>query len=642
MANPRAYCSDHNVDDDDNYKIHYTFTDPQSSDIQCDAPNSGCIDDMESFLVKGQGKVSIWLQASSFDSANSTETRSEIAETSVEIYTLPPDFAVEGVVDPGYQTSPTNTSKNCTDCATLRLSPDDPTSATVTVLTSCTPTSMNSDTSHMNVHYTLSTSGTSPTPTQSSPSVPCGSDLTVTIPLPVSPTISLSFRIYPDPESPPSANSNYGIYVINSQTLSRVFRPSIPSYTSKTYPTSSKTKVSPFKISSYRGFITQTLAPIYTTIKKSPPSFTITEFPPSTIVVNSPVPLPPQPPTCDAWTHGGFFDTQTIEPLKNYVGYKSGQLIGRLENVDNVQVGCRKNEGGYVCFTGFFVEDVEWLVTGLGWLLRDGEIYLDAGRGFEDFTIQTTGDDFFEVVSARAAVCVEEGQGVSVVEVEGKTGESGIHLYEFAEILKEMRFTDCVNIDGGGSVSLNYKGDDVFMTSEVCSERGERCAKEVAQGICLGYRPGIEYVTEGGEGGNNDSTDAPTVSPTASPTTAAVAPNNGDDDETTADDDSSNVLPPKEICQTSSTILPWFLFICSTAALICTTFWHKGHRSGANQNNFQRFENENDLEMVNRGSPMNDEEEFEGDFEWGRKGMYSYEDDDDDEEANPFTPSLRR
>jgi hypothetical protein len=38
---------------------------------------------------------------------------------------------------------------------------------------------------------------------------------------------------------------------------------------------------------------------------------------------------------------------------------------------------------------------------------------------------------------------------------------------------------------------------------------------------------------------------------------------------------------------------------------------------------------------------MNDEKE--GDFEWGRKGMYSYEDDDDDdEEANPFTPSLKR
>ena len=40
---------------------------------------------------------------------------------------------------------------------------------------------------------------------------------------------------------------------------------------------------------------------------------------------------------------------------------------------------------------------------------------------------------------------------------------------------------------------------------------------------------------------------------------------------------------------------------------------------------------------------MNDQKEFEGDFEWGRKGiMYSYEDDDDDEEANPFTPRLRR
>ena len=102
---------------------------------------------------------------------------------------------------------------------------------------------------------------------------------------------------------------------------------------------------------------------------------------------------------------------------------------------------------------------------------------------------------------------------------------------------------------------------------------------------------------EGGEGGNNNSTDAPTASPTVSPvvvgnptagpTVAQSRRMTGDDDETTADDDSLNPLPPGEIWRASSTILPWFLFVCSTAALICTTFWHKGHRSGANQNNFQ-------------------------------------------------------
>ena len=40
---------------------------------------------------------------------------------------------------------------------------------------------------------------------------------------------------------------------------------------------------------------------------------------------------------------------------------------------------------------------------------------------------------------------------------------------------------------------MDYQRDDVFMTSEVYSEWGERCAKEVVtQGICLGYRPGRE------------------------------------------------------------------------------------------------------------------------------------------------------
>ena len=74
-----------------------------------------------------------------------------------------------------------------------------------------------------------------------------------------------------------------------------------------------------------------------------------------------------------------------------------------------------------------------------------------------------------------------------------------------------------------------------------------------------------------------------------------------------------STLIPGEICRALS---PWFLFVCSTAALIYTTFWHKGHRCGANQNNFRRIENknenENHLVLVNRGSPMNDEEEFEG------------------------------
>lgn len=159
----------------------------------------------------------------------------------------------------------------------------------------------------------------------------------------------------------------------------------------------------------------------------------------------------------------------------------------------------------------------------------------------------------------------------------------------------------------------------------------------------MGYRKGIRFVKEGEEGGE---TPAATTSPTASPiptnqptaaTTVDPNDNNNDDSSPPADIPSQDTTS----CPTSNNILPWFLFVCSTTALICMTFWHKGH-STPQQHKFTRFENE--LEMVNRGSPVNngDEEDFEGDFEWGRKGMYSYEDDDDDEEANPFTPSLRR
>uniref|UniRef100_A0A8C3D8C5 N-acetylglucosamine-1-phosphodiester alpha-N-acetylglucosaminidase n=1 Tax=Corvus moneduloides TaxID=1196302 RepID=A0A8C3D8C5_CORMO len=112
---------------------------------------------------------------------------------------------------------------------------------------------------------------------------------------------------------------------------------------------------------------------------------------------------------CLVAQNGGYFNMETGECLGNVVS--DGRLVRDSGGLQNAQFGIRKD--GTMVFGYLSEEDVldqsnpfVQLVSGVVWLLRNGEVYINQSRAAECGDTQTTGtfDRFINVISARTAV----------------------------------------------------------------------------------------------------------------------------------------------------------------------------------------------------------------------------------------------
>jgi len=176
---------------------------------------------------------------------------------------------------------------------------------------------------------------------------------------------------------------------------------------------------------------------------------------------------------CFIATNAGYFTPE--EP-----GY--GTCLGNIiinskivqtTDIQNANFGIRQ-DGTIV--VGYLSEDevtdqsnpFVHLVTGVGWIIRDGKSYLDESQKAECRKIETTGnlDDFFSVIAARTLLGVDENGFIHLVTVDGKTRSRGINLTEAVKLLQSFGVTNAINLDGGGSTTfvvnstvVNYGGD---------------------------------------------------------------------------------------------------------------------------------------------------------------------------------------
>lgn len=99
--------------------------------------------------------------------------------------------------------------------------------------------------------------------------------------------------------------------------------------------------------------------------------------------------------------------------------------------------------------------DFSMLVTGCLWLVRGGVPYTHVSLDEDDLSIQTTGDAFATVQSARTAIGHTADGVIKIVQVDGKTWSYGASLYELADLCIAYGLVNCVNLDGGGSASTS-------------------------------------------------------------------------------------------------------------------------------------------------------------------------------------------
>ncbi|XP_075292893.1 N-acetylglucosamine-1-phosphodiester alpha-N-acetylglucosaminidase [Opisthocomus hoazin] len=208
---------------------------------------------------------------------------------------------------------------------------------------------------------------------------------------------------------------------------------------------------------------------------------------------------------CLVAQNGGYFDMGTGECFGNVVS--DGKLVKNSGGLQNAQFGIRKD--GTMVFGYLSEEDVldqanpfVQLVSGVVWLLRDGEVYVNQSQMAECDEVQTTGtfDKFINVISARTAVGHDSQGQLVLVHVDGQTESRGVNLWEMAEFLKEQGIINAINLDGGGSATLVLNGTLASYPSEHCSfDNMWRCPRSISTIMCI-HEPACEPVDCSGHG----------------------------------------------------------------------------------------------------------------------------------------------
>ncbi|KAM7421619.1 hypothetical protein PAMA_015662 [Pampus argenteus] len=191
--------------------------------------------------------------------------------------------------------------------------------------------------------------------------------------------------------------------------------------------------------------------------------------------------------------NAGFFNTNTGECLGNVVS--DGVMVQDSGGVQNAQFGIRRD--GTLVFGYLSEEDVVdksnpfiQLVSGVVWLLRNGEVYINQSLEAECDRTQETGvfRRFVDVVSARTAVGHDADGKLILFHIDGQTDKRGMSLWEVAEFLKRYGVINAINLDGGGSSTYVTDGSLASYPSDHCEDSRWRCARRVSTILCVHQR----------------------------------------------------------------------------------------------------------------------------------------------------------
>ncbi|KAJ8042249.1 N-acetylglucosamine-1-phosphodiester alpha-N-acetylglucosaminidase [Holothuria leucospilota] len=193
---------------------------------------------------------------------------------------------------------------------------------------------------------------------------------------------------------------------------------------------------------------------------------------------------------CLIAVNAGFFNTHTGDCFGNIVS--DGRFVKNSHGIQNAHFGIRKD--GTLMFGYLTEEDVLdttnpfiQLVGGVGWMIRDGENYLEESLKAECEDTEETGtvDHFFSVKSARTIIGSDSHGRVILAQVDGQTSHSGVSLKQLTTWLLEHGVVNAINLDGGGSATYVVNGSLVNYPSDKCSDHKFRCARQVSSIICV-------------------------------------------------------------------------------------------------------------------------------------------------------------
>nr|6U11_A Chain A, EGF-like domain-containing protein [Xenopus laevis] len=194
---------------------------------------------------------------------------------------------------------------------------------------------------------------------------------------------------------------------------------------------------------------------------------------------------------CFVAQNGGYFDMDTGNCFGNIVS--DGKLVQSAKGIQNAQFGIKSD--GTLIFGYLSEEQVleaenpfVQLLSGVVWLLRNGEVYINQSKAAESDKTQTTGDfdHFINVISARTAIGHDREGRLIIFHVDGQTDDRGLNLWELANFLKDQGVINAINLDGGGSATLVINGTLANYPSDHCHYNPMwRCPRSISTVVCV-------------------------------------------------------------------------------------------------------------------------------------------------------------
>ncbi len=189
---------------------------------------------------------------------------------------------------------------------------------------------------------------------------------------------------------------------------------------------------------------------------------------------------------CEYATNGAFFTWDYSQPSLCVGNLISDGNVLQLPTdgtgTNRANVGLTKDGKIFFGFPNaelFQKESFTQLITGWGWLVRNGINYVNASQ---DLSYSPGG--FTLEKAPRTAVGFFKNGTMVLIEIDGEEDiEYGPDLFETAELLVNLGVDAAVNIDGGGS-SVSVKNGKV-ISAPTCKDTPEICERAVANIACV-------------------------------------------------------------------------------------------------------------------------------------------------------------
>jgi N-acetylglucosamine-1-phosphodiester alpha-N-acetylglucosaminidase len=189
---------------------------------------------------------------------------------------------------------------------------------------------------------------------------------------------------------------------------------------------------------------------------------------------------------CEFAQNAGFFDMVTGGCLGDVVSNGVSINTATSDLAGHAHFGTTKNQNfvtGYLTpqqvsngVDGGFTE----LVTGAGWLIREGNIYIN-----QSYVIEGLGEGFVAEIAPRNALGHDKYGRLLQFEADGEEDiQLGLDLWEFSAILSEhFNVVNAINMDGGGSSTTVYNG--AVVDKPTCHDTPVECERSVTTISCV-------------------------------------------------------------------------------------------------------------------------------------------------------------